>query len=567
MNSEKLRDAFSYIDDKYLDLVESEQSRRKPAWYYAGVAAACLVVSLLVFTTGVMAADWFGLRSLILEKPQVDIDLSDAVTAGQYSAALSKDHDIISLSGYTDSPEAQALAEWNLFLATYDPDGTILKENDKNPEFLGSLYFVYSQEMQDKLEEITEKYGLKLHTEFNLVSAKELAYRVGGQFWTDCCDVWTGYIYENGTFQFDGTCNADDFDYQFRRSVKGTFEEVDLNIGTASDYEEWQYTTTSGEPLLLSLGPNKALIFADDDSCFITVNVLAGTEEGMSKETLEKFADSFDFGILKNVIEPDMRGDIVLPEDEERVFGTDSSSAEGGTAGVSDGANADAHTGRYGAYYDIVFYLCYNFLWPDGALCAYTYGSDYDMQDNQFAISDVDGDGQEELIVCFMASPADEFRTSIYRYDESTGTCVEELQTAPRENPGNYPGMTFYDNGMISVYLSTNPSREVCETIWPYSIYQWNKKSKSYDYVGTLYGLDKKLAVKAGEEYPTAADTDGYGTVYYLVDDTAAGSTGDSTVMSRSEYESWYEEMFGGAAAKDITYLDMTDENISGILK
>jgi hypothetical protein len=391
MNSKKLRDAFSYIDDKYLDLVESEQSRRKPAWYYAGVAAACLVVSLLVFTTGVMAADWFGLRSLILENPQVDIDLSDAVTAGQYSAALSKDHDIISLSGYTDSPEAQALAEWNMFLATYDPDGTILKENDKNPEFLGSLYFVYSQEMQDKLEEITEKYGLKLHTDFNLVSAKELAYRVGGQFWTDCCDVWTGYIYENGTFQFDGTCNADGFDYQFRRSVKGTFEEVDLNIGTASDYEEWQYTTTSsGEPLLLSLGPNKALIFADDDSCFITVNVLAGTEEGMSKETLEKFADSFDFGILKNVIEPDMRGDIVLPEDEERVFGTESSSA---------------------------------------------------------------------------------------------------------------------------------------------------------------------------------ADTNGYGTVYYLVDDTAAGSTGDSTVMSRSAYESWYEEMFGGAAAKDITYLDMTDENISGILK
>jgi hypothetical protein len=327
-----LRDAFSYVDDRYLELVESEKSRRKPAWYYASFAAACLIFAFLVFTTGVVAADWFGIRSLILPKPDADIELSDAVTAGQYSAALSKTQDMISLSGYTDSAETQALAEWNQFLATYDPDGTILKENDKNPEFMDSQYLVYSQEMQDKLEEITEKYGLKLHTEFNLVSAKELAYRVGGQFWTDCCDVGSGYIYENGTFQFDGTCNEDGFDYQFRRSVKGTFEEVDLNIGTASDYEEWQYTTTSsGEKLLLSLGPNKALIFADDDSCFITVNVLAGTEEEMSKETLEKFADSFDFGILKNVIEPDMRGDIVLPEDEERVFGTESSSAEGGT--------------------------------------------------------------------------------------------------------------------------------------------------------------------------------------------------------------------------------------------
>jgi hypothetical protein len=30
MNSKKLRDAFSYIDDSYLDLVESEKSKKKP---------------------------------------------------------------------------------------------------------------------------------------------------------------------------------------------------------------------------------------------------------------------------------------------------------------------------------------------------------------------------------------------------------------------------------------------------------------------------------------------------------------------------------------------------------
>jgi uncharacterized protein YecT (DUF1311 family) len=309
MKNKKMRDAFSYIDDSYLELVESEKSKRKPAWYYGSVAAACLVAGLLVFSTGVLAADWFGLRSLVLQKPDVDIDISDAVTAGQYSAALSKDHDIISLSGYTDSAEAQALAEWNEFLATYDPDGTILKENDKNPEYMNSMYFVYSEEMQDKLTEIAEKYGLKLHTDLDFPTADELATSVGGQFWTDCCDVESPYIYENGTFQYDSTCAADGFDYQFRRSVKGTFEEVDLNIGVASDYEEWQYKTASGAPLLLALGPDKALVFADFDNCFITVNVLAGTESGMSKETLQKFADSFDFGILENVTEPDMNVD------------------------------------------------------------------------------------------------------------------------------------------------------------------------------------------------------------------------------------------------------------------
>jgi hypothetical protein len=365
--------------------------------------------------------------------------------------------------------------------------------------------------------------------------------------------VGSAYIYENGTFQYDGTCFSDStygddgLGYQFRRSVKGTFEEVDLNIGVASDYEEWQYDTSSNESVLLALGPNKALIFADFDSCFIAVNVLCGTDEGMTKEKLEDFADTFDYGILKNVITPDFS--VIESADDE-----------GSDMAYINATDADR------AYYDIVFNLCYNFIWPDDELCAYSYNSGYDMQDNTFAISDVDGDGQDELIVCFMASSADNFRTSIYRYDESAGTCVEELTTAPRENPGKYPGMTFYDNGVISVCLATNPGRELCETIWPYSIYQWNKNSKTFDYVGTIYGLDKQLADRMGEEYPDDVDTEGYGTVYYLSDDNAFGDNAASQTMSRSEYERWYEEMCGGAA-RDIAYLDMTDENISGILE
>jgi hypothetical protein len=121
--------------------------------------------------------------------------------------------------------------------------------------------------------------------------------------------------------------------------------------------------------------------------------------------------------------------------------------------------------------------------------------------------------------------------------------------------------MTFYDNGIVSVYLSTNPSRGVCETIWPYSVYQWDEASKRYNDVGMLYGFDKELAVKAGQTYPDGADPEGYGTVYYLVDGSA-----DSKLMDRRAYESWYEKIFGGAAAKEVTYLAMTDENISGIL-
>jgi hypothetical protein len=51
------------------------------------------------------------------------------------------------------------------------------------------------------------------------------------------------------------------------------------------------------------------------------------------------------------------------------------------------------------------------------------------------------------------------------------------------------------------------------------------------------------------------------------MDDSAMGQNTDSKIMSRSEYESWYEKMFGRATAKDVTHLDMTDENINSILK
>jgi hypothetical protein len=69
-----------------------------------------------------------------------------------------------------------------------------------------------------------------------------------------------------------------------------------------------------------------------------------------------------------------------------------------------------------------------------------------------------------------------------------------------------------------------------------------------------------------GEEYPDDVDMEGYGTVYYLSDDNGTGDNAASRTMSRSEYESWYAKMCGGAA-RDITYFDMTDENISGILE
>lgn len=293
----RLNEAFQYVDDRFLDLVEKEREtgRRKSARkirVFLGTAAACVCLAV-VLPGAAFAYDWFGLRELILP---------------EYRDMPGPEDAVISLSGYMGSPEAQAFAAWQEFLAHYDTDHRIADEVG-NTVFAAEgredwgLYSVYSYEMGEKLDEIAAKYGLKLHTEVNNLNQDELMYRVGGDFADKDILTWA-YFYEDGTFQVEGTAALPDSGmtaFQFRRSVKGTFNEVMLSIGQVEDFTEWQYMADCEEPVLLALGPDKALILSDSEECFITVNVLRGTEEGMTKADLQELADKIDFRILENV--------------------------------------------------------------------------------------------------------------------------------------------------------------------------------------------------------------------------------------------------------------------------
>ena len=67
------------------------------------------------------------------------------------------------------------------------------------------------------------------------------------------------------------------------------------------DYEQWEYTTADGVPLLLALGPSKALILADTEESFVTVNVLGDWAMGtfdISREDLEEIAEGFHFSVV-----------------------------------------------------------------------------------------------------------------------------------------------------------------------------------------------------------------------------------------------------------------------------
>lgn len=334
MNVSILNQAFQYVDDKYLDIVEQERtlrakSHKHPMPYWGKVAAACfcLILILSVMSTVAIAANWFGLRDLLIpevpsESPAQNEEHSRNVQpipeTGMPDQGDERASEFIGLSGYQGSPEGRALAEWQEFLAAYDTDHAILEEIGNEPPEIDAarygLYGVYTQDMADKLEEIIQEYGLKLHTDMNVVSQEELAFRVGGDFMQDELIRYWAYIYEDGTFQFDGDIELQDYgtvDYQFTRRVKGTFDETMLYIGDVSDYQEFEYVTSSGERVGCALGSYKALIYMDSESSFILMNILGGSNCGVTESVLEGIADSIDFVLLKNVQAPEMRGNSV----------------------------------------------------------------------------------------------------------------------------------------------------------------------------------------------------------------------------------------------------------------
>lgn len=278
------------------------------------IMLAAVIALLTVLSTVAVATDFFGLRSILLpQKTPVAVLDDDGIVIPD----AVREVDAISLSGYADSTESRATAEWRAFLDSYDVAGAAetADQNHVQMDERHSLYQDYNQEMADKLDEIVEKYGLSLHTNMAILMPEEWSTAVG-PFTLEGNTAYSGYLYEDGTFAYDGDAEVSDYglvDYQFRRSVKGSFNEVILNIDDVSQYREWVYETACGQAVTLALSQSKGLILVDLGDSFVTVNVLAGTDTDpedifssgpFSAENLEALADSFDFTVLTPVKDP-----------------------------------------------------------------------------------------------------------------------------------------------------------------------------------------------------------------------------------------------------------------------
>ena len=280
--------------------LEEKPNLRRLRFPTGGLVAAALLIAVLGGTA--LATNLFGLQSLTVTDPY---------------ATPESGGDVIALQGLPESPEFQANARWMEYLANREvPEEvsadsvSVSRGEDDAGEELDVRYVLYSVDSQEEaaeLDAIVTQYGLRLHTSLQgFYSEKDLYDLLGTDpFISQCSDI-IGYVYEDGSFQGDGTIAGDRiYEYQFGRYVKGSFSEVTLNIGNAGDYAEWVYTTAVGVDVQLSMGPDRCMLLADLPQSFVAVNLQGGSEgnpvfmpEPMTRSDLETFADLFDLSAL-----------------------------------------------------------------------------------------------------------------------------------------------------------------------------------------------------------------------------------------------------------------------------
>lgn len=264
----------------------------------------------------------------------------DKITAETVAA----DQQILTLGGVAGSPAYMAAKEWYDFKESYDPDHLIqvkLAQEDQLPEFPKEYdsYNIYTQEMKDKLDEIVEKYDLKLAgTYVESRTFKQLCKAVGMETILapgsdDFLRVTNGTYYECGNMDlmFDvslqgeaGTEPVDTWGQLYYRR-KDCFSEdmraigAGLLIGDADSGKEWNYTTKTGKNVLIVRSPSdwRAWLFCDGKETFISVMVEARFEgysddsdgnmyvdsKEMTDRQLELLAEAIDFTVEPKVLE------------------------------------------------------------------------------------------------------------------------------------------------------------------------------------------------------------------------------------------------------------------------
>ena len=319
MTSMELLDIIGNVDDRYvLEIYDDLSLRKKHIPVKRALLIAALITLLLILV---------GCVAVIMKLQGVKI--GRYTNTYPFVNGITKEFtsDVISLQGFVGSVNYQAAKEWIEFEKSYDPDGKLLESSSKDDYQAPSQYMeynCYTREMQEKVDEICDKYHLELLGPIHIEEYEENLFDALGIDGIIADDrnakviLNAEYYYQDGSFSLSGVTTLNEgkmwphqIDYQYRCVMKTSFDGVALTIGDMESYEQWNYTLKDGTQVLLALSENKALLIVDKAEYFVTVNVLNPSytnvfyeKEQIRKKDLEVFADTFTFDFVPQRPDP-----------------------------------------------------------------------------------------------------------------------------------------------------------------------------------------------------------------------------------------------------------------------
>lgn len=251
-----------------------DKNRAKfPYRFKVGIAAA---ICLVVLSAGsVYAFNLFGVKDYLtkgtIELPVSTDEIEKQLTEGK-DVGETPIQDInveIWTSHPKDSNEAKATVEWLDFLNNYDKDNVISdKIGNSRTEFqelYGGTYFLYTQEMVDKLEEIAMKYDLKLYQNPQMFDSEEelcaLIHR--SPFLKGDRNIHSGYAYEDGLFKLEGEIfrgEKPSIEFGMVNTKNGYLTGIAKYIADDDIYTERSYQTSDGRAVNIVTFSGKSVI-------------------------------------------------------------------------------------------------------------------------------------------------------------------------------------------------------------------------------------------------------------------------------------------------------------------
>ena len=172
----------------------------------------------------------------------------------------------------------------------------------------------------------------------------------------------------------------------------------------------------------------------------------------------------------------------------------------------------------------------------------------YTIEDEQFAIFDVDSDGKQELLVSVSNTYMAGMRLAIYGYDAVADGLKLEAE--------GFPAVTIYP-GMIKM-LSSHNQGHAGDVLWPYGILKYDPAADGYRFQCSVDAWDRNLSETdyEGNPYPADIDVDNVGHVYLISDETG------TRTLNQADYEKWESELLAGKEEITIPWQKLTAENI-----